>query len=45
MVTKGLKGGLADTADGTLHSVGVQPYYSNRRTHTKNLSPQGPKGE
>ena len=41
MVTKGLKGGLGDTADGTLRPVGVQPYYSDRKTHTKNATPQG----
>ena len=45
MVTIGLKGGEGSADKTITHQVGVQPYYSDRRTHTKNLSPQGPKGE
>ena len=39
MMTKGLKGGLqvdSDTYNPVL--VGIQPYYSNMRTHTKNTN-------
>ena len=36
MVTKGLKGGLGESADGTLRPVGVKPYYSDIRRKIKN---------